>query len=187
MNLEGKNINEPTYDLIKAVEKENNVEISPIQKILLSLRGPITTPLDALYGRSKLFVLKQEIEKADESVADLLDINEGDEVLIREVIVHKNGRPLVYAYSHIPTERCNDKILKLLLDEEITTGLILSENNIETQRQINDISIESPTPILQELFNTTEDMLTREYSMSQHGTIRLYTKEAYPLSYFREM
>lgn len=187
MNLEGKKINEPTYDLIKEVEKENNVEISPIQKILLSLGGPITTPLDALYGRLKLFVLKQEIEKADESVADLLDINKGDEVLIREVIVHKNGRPLFYALSYIPTERCNDKILKLLLDEEITTGLILSENNIETQRQINDISIESPTPILQELFNTTEDMLTREYSMSQHGTIRLYTKEAYPLSYFREM
>lgn len=187
MNLEGKKINEPTYDLIKVVEKENNVKISPIQKILLSLRGPITTPLDALYGRLKLFVLKQEIEKADEYVADLLDINESDEVLIREVIVHKNGRPLVYAFSYIPTKRCNDKILKLLLAEEITTGLILSENNIETQRQINSISIETPTPILQELFNTTEDMLTREYSMSQHGTIRLYTKESYPLSYFREM
>ncbi|MEE1157206.1 MAG: chorismate pyruvate-lyase family protein, partial [Methanobrevibacter sp.] len=84
-------------------------------------------------------------------------------------------------------ERCNDKILKLLLDEEITTGLILSENNIETQRIINNISIEKPTPILQELFNTSEDMLTREYSIIQHGTIRLFTKESYPLSYFREI
>ena len=187
MNFKGKTINEPTYDMIKVVEKENDVEISPIQKILLSLRGPITTPLDALYGRLKLFVLKQEIEKADEYVADLLDINKGNEVLVREVIVHKNGRPLVYAFSYIPKERCNDKILKLLLDEEITTGLILSENNIETQRIINNISIEKPTPILQELFNTSEDMPTREYSIIQHGTIRLFTKESYPLSYFREI
>lgn len=187
MNFEGKKINEPTHDLVKAVEKENDVKLSPIQKILLSLRGPITTPLDALYGRLKLFVLKQEIEKANESIADLLDINEGDEVLIREVIVHKNSRPLVYAFSYVPTDRCNDKILKLLLDEEITTGLILSENNIETQRQINNISIEKPTPILQELFNTSEDMLTREYTIIQHGTIRLFTKESYPLSYFREI
>ena len=186
MNYKGE-IDESIYNLIKSVEKENDVELSAIQKILLSLIGPISTPLSALYGKLKLFVLQQQIEKADKYVANLLDINEGDEVLVREVIVHKNGRPLIYAFSYVPTDRCNDKILKLLLDEKITTGLILSENNIETQRCIKNISIEKPTPILEELFNTSEDMLTREYTMSQHGTIRLFTKESYPLSYFKDM
>ena len=187
MDLKGKNINEPTYEMVKALENEYGIKLSAVQKILLSLNGPMTTPLDALYGRLKLFVLQQQIEKADERAAKLLDINEGDEVLVREVIVHKNGRPLIYAFSYVPTDRCNDKILKLLLDEKITTGLILSENNIETQRCIKNISIEKPTPILEELFNTSEDMLTREYTMSQHGTIRLFTKESYPLSYFKDM
>ncbi len=187
MDFKGKNINEPTYEMLKNVENEFGVELSAIQKILLSLRGPMTTPLDALYGRLKLFVLQQKIEKADERAAKLLDMNEGDEVLVREVIVHKKGRPLVYAFSYIPKDRCSDEILELLFDEKITTGSILSEFNIETQRHINKISIEKPTPILEELFHISEDMITREYTMSQHGTKRLFTKELFPLSYFREM
>ena len=36
MNFKGKTINEPTYDMIKIVEKENDVEISPIQKIRMA-------------------------------------------------------------------------------------------------------------------------------------------------------
>ena len=187
MDLKGKNINEPTYEMVKTLENEYGVKLSAIQKILLSLNGPMTTPLDALYGRLKLFVLQQQIEKADKRAAKLLDINEGDEVLVREVIVHKNGRPLAYAFSYIPKDRCSDEILNYLFDEKITTGLILSEFNIETQRHIKKISIEKPTPILEELFNTSEDMITREFTMSQHGTIRLFTKELFPLSYFREM
>ena len=35
-----------------------------------------------------------------------------------------------------------------------------------------------------DLFKTDEDMLTREYIMIHKGEVIIWTKEAYPLSYF---
>ena len=64
-------------------------------------------------------------------------------------------------------------------------GKIMAKNNIETIRKINEIYIETPDATLQELFKTSEPMLTREYVMIHHKKIVIWTKEAYPLSYFR--
>lgn len=186
MSSQGKKIINDTYELIKQTEEEYGVELSSTQKILTSL-GPIGVPLGALYGTLRLFVLKQFVKEANEEEAKLLDVDVGDEIVYREVIVFKSGRPLFYGLSYIPTERCNDEVLKTLLDEEATIDVILSQNNIETIRDVTGLTVIKATPLLQELFNTNEDMLRREYTITQHGTIRLWAKEIYPLSYFRDI
>lgn len=185
MIQEGTIIENEIREKITQVEQEHNVKLSTTQKIMLCIRGPITTILDVLYGEVNLFMLDQHFEKSDEKIADLLKISEGDQIDYREVIVHKNGRPLVYALSYIPTSRITDKIMKDLKEERLTTGKIIDKNYIETTRVIKKIYIEKPTPTQVELFKTQEDMLTREYIMFHDKKVVIWTKESYPLSYFK--
>lgn len=186
MIYEGNQLKNETREKIAELEQRHNVKLSTTQKILLSLKGPVTPILDVLYGAVNLFVLDQHLTEADETIAELLDIEIGDEIDSREVIVHKNGRPLIYARSYIPTARCSDAVLEDLAKKKLTTGIIMAKNNIETMRKINEISIEKPTPILQELFHTSEDMITRKYIMVHRKRPVIWTEEKYPISYFRD-
>ena len=173
-------------EMIFQLEQEHNIKLSTTQKILLSINGPITPILDVLYGEVRLFMLDQHFENADKDIADLLGIDEGDEILYRNSIVFKHSKPLIYVLSYIPKSRCSDRVINKLLEGKTTTGRIMNESGHETIRIINDISLMKATPILTELFKTTDDMLTREYSMIHKGEIVILTKDIYPLSYFKE-
>jgi chorismate-pyruvate lyase len=131
---------------IRELEEKNDVKLSTIQKILCSIEGPVVTTLDILYGDMNIFVLDQHIEKANEDIAEKLEINEGDEIDLREVILHKNGRPLVYGLSYIPKDRCSNTVIEKLLKEDQTTGRILLEHEIETITK-NSISKVNLQPI----------------------------------------
>lgn len=186
MIRDGTIIKNEIREMINEVETEYNIEISTTQKILLCIRGPITNILDVLYGEVSLFMLDQHFEKATKEISELLGISEGDEIDYREAIVHKRSKPLIYTLSYIPTSRCNEEILKDLKDEVLTTGKIIDKTEHETIRIIKNITIEKPTPTLKELFKTEEYMLSREYVMIHDRKIIIWTKESYPLSYFRE-
>jgi chorismate-pyruvate lyase len=185
MEFYGTIIENEIREKITEVEEEHCTNLSTTQKILLCERGPITTILDVLYGQVNLFMLDQHLEKSDKKIADLLRISPGDEIDYREVIVHTNGRPLVYTLSYIPTSRCTKEVLEDLKLEKLTTGKIIDKHCIETMRVIKDISIERPSPTQAELFNTNEHMLTREYIMTYKKETVIWTKESYPLSYFK--
>lgn len=173
-------------EMISRLEQEHNIKLTTTQKILLSINGPVTPILDVLYGEVRLFMLDQHFENADKNIADLLGIDEGDEILYRNSIVFKHSKPLIYILSYIPKSRCSDRVINKLLEGKTTTGRIMNESGHETIRIISDISLMKATPILTELFKTTDDMLTREYLIIHKGKIVIWTKEVYPLSYFKE-
>lgn len=184
MNFEGTLQKNEIAAKIKKVEEEYNITLTKAQKMLLCVKGPITNMLDILYGEVSLFMLDQHLEKADKRIAELVNISEGDEIDYREVIVHKDGKPLVYALSYIPTSRCREGILEDLKKEKLTTGKIIDKNKIETIRVINRIYLENPSPIQAELFKTNEKLITREYTMIHAGQIIIWTKESCPIIYF---
>ncbi len=186
MNTEKEAIPNIVREKIKEVEEKNGVELSTMQKVFCSIEGPVVSILDVLYGDVNLFVLDQHIEKANELVAEHLEINVGDEVDLREVILHKHGRPLVYGISFIPKDRCSNTVIEKLLKEDQTTGRIILEHEIETITKINDIVIEEPRAKLQNLFHATEDLLIRDYTLIHKKKPVIWSKEIYPLSYFRE-
>ena len=64
----GETITNTTREKIALLEEEHDIELSTTQKILLSLKGPVTTILDVLYGSMNLFVLDQHLEEADENI-----------------------------------------------------------------------------------------------------------------------
>lgn len=181
---EGHVIKNEIRDEINRIEKEHDVQLSTIQKILLSINGPISTILDVLYGTVNLFMLDQHIEESPKS-SEIMDIKKGEEILFRESIVHKRGRPLVHVTSVVPIARCSKETLIDLFEEKLTTGKIIDNHDHETLRKITKISIEQPKPILKDLFNTDEDFLTREYIMINKGEVLIWTREEYPLSYFK--
>ncbi len=186
MNTKKEAIPNIVREKIKEVEQKNGVELSRMQKVFCSIEGPVVSILDVLYGDVNLFVLDQHIEKANELVAEHLEINVGDEVDLREVIIHKHGRPLVYGISFIPKDRCSNTVIEKLLKEDQTTGRIILEHEIETLTKINDIVIEEPRAKLQNLFHANEDLLIRDYTLIHKKKPVIWSKEIYPLSYFRE-
>ena len=179
---EGHIIKNELRDEINILEEKHDIKLSTIQKILLSINGPISTVLDVLYGTVHLFMLDQHLEKSPKS-SKIMDIEEGEMILYRESIVHKGGRPLVHVTSVVPTARCDKETLEDMFEEKLTTGKIMDAHNHETLRRITKISIETPNSVLQDLFNTTEEMLSREYIMINKGEVMIWTKESYPLSY----
>lgn len=186
MISDGDSIPNRIKERIESLEEEYDVKLSTIQKIFCSIEGPVVTILDVLYGDTRLFVLDQHIEKANKEVAEKLNINEGDDVDLREVIMHKHGRPLIYGLSYIPKDRCSNTVIEKLLSEEMTTGRIMLEHEIETITKIDSISIEKPSAKIQNLFHTNENMIVREYSLIHKKNKVIWSKEMYPLSYFRE-
>ena len=184
--MKGKRLQNTIREKIIEVEEKNDIELSTVQKILCATEGPIVTILDVLYGDVNLFILDQHIEKANEDIAEKLEINEGEEIDYRESIISKHGRPLSYALSYIPKERCSDEIIDKLLKEDKTTGKIILEHEIEKVNIVDKIYLEKPDATLQSLFHTSEGFLARESVLIHSKHIVLWCKECYPISYFKE-
>ena len=108
MNNEDNNIN------VRLIEKINNLEesygktFSNTQKILLSTDGSITAILDVLYGKISLDTLEQHVEESTEESAELVNVEKGEDVNYREIIMHKDDLPLIYAISYIPLKRLSE-------------------------------------------------------------------------------
>lgn len=180
------NINIRLIEKINQVEKENNKEFSNTQKILLTTDGSITAILDVLHGKIDLKTLEQHFEASTEESAKLVNVDVGDEVNYREIIMHKDENPLIYAVSYIPIKRLSQEIKEDLIRADIPIGRILKKYNIESRREINEIKIEKADEKLKELYNTDEDFLTRDYTIIKDGEILMWIKEYFPITYFVE-
>ncbi len=179
--------NKALIDKINEVEKENNKTFSNTQKILLTTDGSITAILDVLYGKITLTTIDQHFENADEAHAKLVNVPIGEQINFREVIMHKDDKPLIYAISHIPLSRCNDDICSDLIRADIPIGRILKTHDIESRREIRNIYIEEPDDKLKEIFGTDEEMLARDYVIINCDEILMWIKEVFPISHFTEI
>ena len=179
--------NKSLINKIEDLEIKYNKKLSNTQKILLTTDGSITAILDVLYGKISLSTIDQHFEVADESHAKLVNVDEGTEINFREVIMHRNNKPLIYAVSHIPLSRCSKEICADLIRADIPIGRILKNYKLESRREVNNITIEKPNDKIKELFNTDEDILTRDYVIINNEEILMWIKEMFPISYFTEI
>ena len=185
MTLNKNEVNRSLIEKITDLENSYGETLSNTQKILLTTDGSITAILDVLYGKITLTTIDQHFEDADKTHAQLVNVDEGDEINFREVIMHKNEKPLIYAISHIPLARCSKKVCADLIRADIPIGRILKNYNIESRREIHNITIEKPNDKLKEIFKTDEKMLARDYVIINHDEILMWIKEIFPISYFR--
>ena len=187
MSTNKNEANKRLIEKINDLENEYGQTFSNTQKILLTTDGSITAIMDVLYGKINLFTIDQHFGIADESHAKLVNVNAGDEINFREVIMHKGSQPLIYAISHVPLGRCSEEICCDLLRADIPIGRILKNYKIESRREVNNIFIEKQNEKLQELFKTDEDFLARDYVIINNEEILMWIKEMFPVSYFTEI
>lgn len=187
MSIQKNEANKRLIEKMNDLEKEYGQTFSNTQKILLTTDGSITAILDVLYGKISLFTIDQHFGVADESHAKLVNVDVGDEINFREVLMHKGAKPLIYAISHVPLGRCSDEICSDLLRADIPIGRILKNYKIESRREVNNIFIEKPNEKLQELFKTDEDFLARDYVIINNEEVLMWIKEMFPVSYFAEI
>ena len=179
--------NKRLIEKMNELEKDYGQEFSNTQKILLTTDGSITAILDVLYGKITLDTIDQHLEAADEKRAKLVNVNKGDEINFREVLMHKDEQPLIYAISHVPLGRCTKEVCNDLLRADIPIGRILKNYHIESRREVNNIFIEKPDEKLIEMFGTDEDFLARDYVIINNDEILMWIKEMFPVSYFTEI
>ncbi|MCL2799262.1 MAG: chorismate lyase [Endomicrobia bacterium] len=165
------------FDKISELEKGLG-RLSEVQKVFLFTDGSVTALLDVLYGKTEIKVLEQKIIKADDKVAQCLQINENDEVNHRIVLIHNNNVPLICAESYTPLERLDENFKKELIASEVAIGRILKMQNIEMRREVLSVSIDNGESV-KEIFKNDGLLLNRTYKIINGGKILIWIKEIF--------
>ncbi|KZX10637.1 chorismate lyase [Methanobrevibacter filiformis] len=181
--MNGKETDATILGKIAKLENEN-IKLSNTQKILLATDGSVTTILDVLNGKIAIKTLIQEFRKATSEIANLLNINEGEDVNFRVVLMYKDDKPLIHAISYIPIKRLDENFKKDLIGADIPIGRILRKYNVESRREIKNVSIEPTNNDFTELFKTDAELLTRDYVIIRYGEVLIWIKETFPTDYF---
>ncbi len=171
-------------DSIKKIEDELG-NLSNAQKILLTTDGSVTTILDVIKGHVKIETLVQKFVDADEEMARSLDIEVGDTVNYRVVVIETN-EPLIYAISLIPVKRLENDFKEDLIRADMPIGRILKKHNIESRREIKSVYSEAQRPEIMEIFDVESQMLTRTYNIIHNDEILIWLLETFPYTHFRD-
>jgi chorismate-pyruvate lyase len=177
---------EKDINVLKEISELENKghELSNTQKILLTTDGSVTTILDVLNGKIAIKTIIQRFEKANSKIAEILGLEENEEVNYRVALMHKDNKPLIHAISYTPLKRLEKEIKEDLIKADIPIGRILRKYNIESRREIENIGVEPKNQELSELFNSDVDLLTREYVIIRDNEKLIWIKETFPLDYF---
>ncbi len=172
------------YNGIKDIEKQLG-NLSSAQKILLATDGSVTTILDVLKGHVNIRTMVQEFQEADEEAASLLDVDMGETINYRVVVI-EGDEPLIYAVSMIPVERLDNEFKEDLIRADIPIGRILRKHDIESRREIKTVSLEEATPEIVDIFKNNTPMLTRTYNIIHKGQVLIWLMETFPSNMFTD-
>ena len=165
--------------------------LSPVQKMLLGTDGSVTSLLEVVTESPvEIETLVQRVVPADEDVARELQVNPGEEVNFRVVLLKKanSQEALVYAISHTPLNRLEAGIKDDLTKADIPIGVILKKHCIESRRDITNTAFLPAGPEHCRAFGVfaREIMLTRSYKIIRHGQPLIAIKETFPYNSFRD-
>ena len=113
------------FDGLKNIERTVG-KLSSAQKILLITDGSVTSILDVLKGHVDINTLTQKFIPATEEMADNLNIDEGETVNYRVVVIG-SSEPLIYAVSLVPIKRLDNQFKEDLIKADTPIGRILQE------------------------------------------------------------
>lgn len=162
------------------------VKLNPIHKILLATDGSVTTILEALTGKTiKVETVEQKVIPADPSTAQLLNIQEGDQVNYRVVNLKVDNTIMAHAISHTPLKRLKEDFREDLMKADLPIGKIIKKHKLEVRREIRWGKVET-TDKLSNIFNISpqDPILSRNYSIIHNGDILINITEHFPYSSF---
>ncbi|AXI25142.1 hypothetical protein CFE53_02835 [Methanofervidicoccus sp. A16] len=136
------------YRIINELSKKYSLRNE--EKMLLGTDGSVTNLLEILFN--------------DEITVETISQKIVDGINYRSVILKIKDTPLVYATSKIPLKSIEDKTLRDnikrdLLSADIPIGKILKIHNLETRREIVDISCKEVEESVRRYLNTEKRVL----------------------------
>jgi len=164
------------------------VRLSKAQRLLLLTDGSVTTLLEVLTGKPvAVKTLVQQIVRADAETAAALDLEDGDSVNYRVVILKNDDedRALIYAESYTPVARLQKEFKHDLMKADIPIGRIMAQRRIESRREIRSIETISNEE-LSDLFRVPHQvpLLSRTYDIISHDMVLMRITETFPLTSF---
>jgi beta-ribofuranosylaminobenzene 5'-phosphate synthase len=178
----------PLKEKIREIEKKTGY-LSPLQTILLLTDGSVTTLLEAICGDEvTVTTLSQVVSTASEKTAEELEIDKGELVNNRTVVLKnsRTGEVLVYAISYTPLQRLAPEFRDDLMRADIPIGKILKKHNIESRREIGDIGIYPPEDTCVRVFGKSagSSFLSRTYRIIREGKPLMLITEVFPQTSF---
>jgi beta-ribofuranosylaminobenzene 5'-phosphate synthase len=170
--------------------KDLKVPLSKWQRLLLMTDGSVTTLLEVLTGKPIVVkTLLQQVVRADTERAAALDVEEGDNINYRVVVLKNDDddRPLIYAESYTPIARVQKEFRHDLMKADIPIGRILTQRRIESRREIRKVNTTSNDE-LSDLFGVAHDvpLLSRTYDIISHGMVLIRITETFPSTSFAQ-
>ena len=158
------------------------------QSLLLMTDGSVTTLLEVLTGKPVVVkTLLQQVVRADTERAAALDVEEGDNINYRVVVLKNDDddRPLIYAESYTPIARVQKEFRQDLMKADIPIGRILTKRRIESRREITRIGT-TANDELSDLFGVPHNvpLLSRTYDIISHGMVLIQITETFPCNEF---
>jgi beta-ribofuranosylaminobenzene 5'-phosphate synthase len=168
--------------------ENTSLKLSKAQRLLLVTDGSVTTLLEVLTGKPVIVTtLRQQVVEADAERASALDVEEGDNLNYRVVILKNDDddQPLIYAESYTPIARLQKEFRHDLMKADIPIGRIMNQRKIESRREIRRIETICNEE-LNDLFGVAQNvpLLSRTYDIISHDTVLIRITETFPSTRF---
>lgn len=151
-------------------------DIPACLRICAGTDGSVTLLLELLTGKAvTVTTLEQSVVKAATDIAELLEIDSGDEVNNRLVTLNADGVVYVLAKSLSAIKRMPQEVRSDLMRADIPIGKILREHKLETRRDILKIEM-----VRSEFFGDVP-VLSREYRIIYKGKALMWINERFPV------
>lgn len=145
-------------------------------RICAGTDGSVTLLLELLTCKTvSVKTLEQRVEKATQEIAELLGIEEGEEVNSRLVTLSADGMVYVLAKSLSAINRMPHEVRSDLMRADIPIGRILREHRLETRRDILKMDF------VHSAFFGDIPVLSREYRIIYKGEVLMWINEQYPV------
>jgi beta-ribofuranosylaminobenzene 5'-phosphate synthase len=168
--------------------ENTSLKLSKAQRLLLITDGSVTTLLEVLTGKPIVVTtLLQQVVEADAERASALDVEEGDSLNYRVVVLKNddNDQPLIYAESYTPIARLQKEFRHDLMKADVPIGRIMKQRKIESRREIRRIETICNEE-LSELFGVAQNvsLLSRTYDIISHNMVLIQITETFPSTRF---
>ncbi len=173
------------------IEQYSDTSLSKAQRLLLFTDGSVTTLLEVMTGKPVcVTTLVQRVVKADVERAIALDIEEGDNINYRVVVLKNTGeaKPLIYAESFAPIARLQKEFRHDLMKADVPIGKIMKQRHIESRREIRSVEV-IVNEELSDLFGVPHSvpMLSRVYDIISNGLVLMRIHETFPITFFAQV
>jgi beta-ribofuranosylaminobenzene 5'-phosphate synthase len=157
----------------------------PLHRVLLGHDGSMTNLLELITcGDVTLRTIKQSVVPCPQGAADLLEIDVGEPVNERDILIVKSsdGYPLLYARSYTPLSRLKPAFKADLMRADIPIGKIMQRHRIEARREIPAVGYLESDRRLEALLARPGPYLWRTYTIITHGKPLITVNEYFPIS-----